>query len=171
MIESTPEEKLLNLIKKGQSKVKFGKDLKIFTKVNMVLISLIAVIAVVFLADVFIFKKSPSLEPVIVDTQQTKALQAQPLAAEKIEEDNVMDHASLDKNINIKKISREEILGNLNLLGIITGDNNQAIIEDKTLKKTFFLYKGDLLGELKVYDIKDSVVILEYKGEKIELNI
>lgn len=82
-----------------------------------------------------------------------------------------MDHASLDKNINIKKISREEILGNLNLLGIITGDNNQAIIEDKTLKKTFFLYKGDLLGELKVYDIKDSVVILEYKGEKIELNI
>ncbi len=171
MIESTPEEKLLNLIKKGQSKVKFGKDLKIFTKVNMVLISLIAVIAVVFLADVFIFKKGPSLEPVIIDTQQTKALQAQPLAAEKIEEDNVMDYASLDKNINIKKISREEILGNLNLLGIITGDNNQAIIEDKTLKKTFFLYKGDLLGELKVYDIKDSAVILEYKGEKIELNI
>lgn len=58
MIESTPEEKLLNLIKKGQSKVKFGKDLKIFTKVNMVLISLIAVIAVVFLADVFIFKRA-----------------------------------------------------------------------------------------------------------------
>nr|MBU1327781.1 hypothetical protein [Candidatus Omnitrophota bacterium] len=174
MIESTPEEKLLNLIKKGQSKVRFGKDLKIFTKVNMILISLIAVITVVFLADIFIFKKDPSLEPVIVGTQQTKApqaLQMQPAAAEKIEEDSVMDHASLDKNINIKKISKEEILGNLNLLGIITGDNNQAIIEDKTLKKTFFLYKGDLFGELKVYDIRDSVVILEYKGEKIELNI
>ena len=171
MIEPTPEGKLLDLIRKGQSKVKFGKDLKIFTKVNMILISLIAVIAVVFLVDVFIFKKNPSLEPVIADTQQAKAPQAQPVAAEKIEEDSAIDHASLDKNINIKKISKEEILGNLNLLGIITGDNNQAIIEDKTLKKTFFLYKGDLLGELKVYDIKDSVVILEYKGEKIELNI
>ena len=73
--------------------------------------------------------------------------------------------------IGPKKISKEEILGNLNLLGIITGENNQAIIEDKNLKKTFFLYKGDSLGELKVYDIKESAVILDYKGEKIELKI
>jgi hypothetical protein len=100
-----------------------------------------------------------------------QASPTQPVVAEKIEEDNTIDQAILDENIEIKKISREEILGNLNLLGIITGDNNQAIIEDKTLKKTFFLYKGDLLGELKVYDIKDSVVILEYRGEKIELKI
>jgi hypothetical protein len=57
------------------------------------------------------------------------------------------------------------------LLGVIRGDNDQAIIEDKTLKKTFFLYKGDLLGELKVYDIKDSAVILEYKGEKTEIKL
>ena len=56
-------------------------------------------------------------------------------------------------------------------MGIVTGENNQAIIEDRNLKKTFFIYKGDSLGELKVYDIKNNAVILDYKGEKIELTI
>jgi len=174
MTESTPEEKLLNLIRKGQSKLKMGRDLKIFTRVNIALIGIIVVVAIIFIADVFIFKKKPLLEPLAMDTQQVNAVQApqpQPITREKTGEDSVTDQASLDKDIKVKKISREEVLGNLNLLGIITGDNNQAIIEDRALKKTFFLYKGDSLGELKIYDIKDSGVILEYKGEKIELNI
>lgn len=173
MIDATPEGKLLNLIRKAQSKAKMGKDLKIFTKVNILLIGIIVVVGIIFLADVFIFKK-PSVEPVITDNLQAKAPQvskAQPLSAEKTEEDDAMNQAVQDRDTFAKKISKEEILTNFNLLGIITGDNNQAIIEDKTLKKTFFLYKGDSMGELKVYDIKDSSVILEYKGEKIELNI
>jgi hypothetical protein len=162
MTQSTPEGKLLDIIRNAQSKVRIGRDLKIFTKINIILIGIIGVVAVIFLADVFVFKEKPSVEPVILD---------KPIAAEKIEEDNAAEQASQDKNINIKKISKEGIIGNFNLLGIITGDNNQAIIEDKSLKKTFFLYKGDSLGELKVYDIKDSVVILDYEGEKIELTI
>ena len=165
MTDATPEGKLLNLIRKAQSKVKIGRDLKIFTKVNIILIGIIAIVAVIFLLDIFVFKEKPSVEPVVIDTKQAKAPQPQPALSETEEESTV------GPDINIKRISREEIVGNLNLLGIITGDNNQAIIEDKTLKKTFFLYKGDSLGDLKVYDIKDSVVILEYRGEKIELNI
>ncbi len=170
MTDSTPEEKLLNLIKKDQSKTRIRKELKIFTKINILLISIIAIVAVIFLADIFVFKEKPSVEPVIADTQD-KAPQAQPAAIEKIEEDNAAEQVSQNKNISIKNISKEEIIGNLNLLGIITGDNDQAIIEDKSLKKTFFLYKGDSLGELKVYDIKDSAVILDCKGEKIQLKI
>ena len=170
MTESTPEGKLLNLIRKAQSKAKIGMDLKIFTKVNIILISIIAVVAIIFLLDIFVFKEKPSVEP-LVDAKQTRVQHQPQQAPEKIEEENPADQASADKDMNTRRIPREEILGNLNLLGIITGDNNQAIIEDKTLKKTFFLYKGDSLGELKVYDIKDSVVILEYRGEKIELNI
>lgn len=170
MTEPTPEGKLLNLIRSDQSKSKIGKDLKIFTKINIILIGIIGIVVIIFIADVFIFKEKPSVEPVVVDTKvkapeaelapQAHKAQPEPIP-EKIEETPV------------KKISREEILGNLNLLGIITGDNNQAIVEDKTLKKTYFLYKGDSFGELelKVYDIKDSLVILDYKGEKIELSI
>lgn len=168
MIGATPEEKLLNLIRKDQSKAKMGKDLNIFTKINILLIVFILLIAVIFLADIFIFKEKSSMEPVIIND---KISQAQTAAVEETEEDDATDQAILDKNISAKDIPREEILKNLNLLGIITGDNNQAIIEDKTLKKTFFLYKGDSLGDLTIYDIKDSVVILEYKGEKVELKI
>lgn len=168
MTEHTPEGKLLELIRKAQSKVNIGRDLRVFTKVNILLIGLIAIVAIIFLLDIFVFKEKPSEEPVL-DTQ-AKIPQAQPVL-EKIEEDDAMEQANLDKNINIKKIPKEEIMGNLNLLGIITSDNNQAIIEDKTLKKTFFLYKGDMFGDLKVHDIKDNLVILDYDGEKIELHM
>jgi len=169
MIESTPEGKLLHLIRKSQSKTKLGEDLKIFTKINILLIGFIGVVAVVFMADIFIFKEKPLTEP--AQAKVAQAPQVQPISEESVEEDNAAEEIVPNKDISIKKISREEVLGSFTLLGIITGDNNQAIIEDKVLKKTFFLYKDDSLGDFKVYDIKDSVVILEYKGEKIELNI
>jgi len=169
MTESTPEEKLLNLIKKDQSKTKIGKDLKIFTKVNIILSGIIGIVAIIFLADVFIFKDNSS-EEIALDIQ-AKMFQAQPQLSTNEKEAEIPAQNMTEKEVVVKKISKEEILGNLNLLGIITGDNNQAIIEDKTLKKTFFLYKGDSIGELKVYEIKNSVVILDYKGERIELNI
>jgi hypothetical protein len=168
MIGATPEEKLLNLIRKDQAKAKIGKDLRIFTKVNVLLMGLIVIVAIVFLLDIFVFKGKPSEEYVL--DSQVAVPQAQP-AVDEAEEENPMEQANIDKNVSIRKVSREEIMGQYNLLGIITGDNNQAIIEDKALRKTFFLYKGDSLGELKVYDIRNSAVILEYKGEKIELNI
>ena len=169
MTDSTPEEKLLNLIRKDQSKAGVGKDLKVFKNINIILIGIIGVVAIIFLADAVIFKKKPPEE--LAANIEAKIPETQPAAMEKIEKDNATDQSNPDKDMNIKKIPKEEIIGNLNLLGIIRGDNDQAIIEDKTLKKTFFLYKGDSLGELKVYDIKDSAVILENKGEKIELKI
>ena len=169
MTDATPEEKLLNLIRKDQSKARIGNDLKIFTKINIALIGLIGVVMIVFLADVFIFKKKP-VEELTADLE-ARIPETHPEAIEKTEGDNAISQSKLDKDMSIKNISKEEILGNFNLLGIIRGDNDQAIMEDKGLKKTFFLYKGDSLGELKVYDIKDSAVILEYKGEKIELKI
>ena len=57
------------------------------------------------------------------------------------------------------------------LLGIITGDEDQAVIEDKSGEKSYFLYKGDSFKDFTVYDIKESRVILDYRGEKIELKI
>ena len=169
MTDSTPEEKLLNLIKKDQSKTKIGKDLRIFTKVNIILFGIIGIMAIIFLADVFIFKDNSSEETAL--DIQAKMPQAQPQLSTNEKEAEIPAQNMPEKEIAVKKISKEEILGNLSLLGIITGDNNQAVIEDKTLKKTFFLYKGDSIGELKVYEIKNSVVILDYKGEKIELII
>ena len=163
MTGTSPEKKLLDLIKHTQGKLKLKKELKIFTKINIILIGLIVVILAVFFVDLFTSGyKIPELS---VDLPQEE--QVLPKLRE-------FDEDVEDIDIVVEKdapIPKEDLVKNLNLLGIITGDNNQAIIEDKTSKKTHFLYKGDSLGEFKIHGIKDSSVTLEYKGEEIELRM
>ncbi len=162
MIESTPEGKLLDLIRKSQNKFKLKKDLKMFTKINIILVAVIIVIFAVFLLDVFVFKnKNPEMPQNVL----IKESEVQPV------KEDIQEDADIVKEPPEDTAPVQDVKADLNLLGIVTGDNNQAIIEDKNLKKTFFLYKGDNIGELKVYDIKGNAVILDYKGEKIELNI
>lgn len=62
-----------------------------------------------------------------------------------------------------------DMSANLTLLGIVLDEQPQAIIEDSKAKKSYFLYKGDKIGEVKVEDIQESKVVLTYQGEKIEL--
>ena len=171
---STPEEKLLNLIKKGQTSVKLKKDLNIFTKINIALIAIIAIVCSIFLLDIFVFNKKALDLPQV--NQLTESA-VQPISggmrdnipAEGLHEN--ADSLSYDDPSRKSLIDKESIRSNLNLLGIVSGEDNQAIIEDKNLKKTYFLYKGDSLSEMKVLDITGNSVILDYKGEKIELNI
>lgn len=63
----------------------------------------------------------------------------------------------------------KELVKDLNLLGIVAGDNPQVIIEDRKMQKTFFLYKGDYVGEMKVEAIYPDKVVLEFRGERISL--
>lgn len=65
--------------------------------------------------------------------------------------------------------SLSDLSANLVLLGIVLDQRPQAIIEDAKTKKSYFLYKGDSIGEIKVEDILESKVILSYQQEKIEL--
>ena len=62
-----------------------------------------------------------------------------------------------------------DLIKNLNLLGIVSGEKLQAIIEDRQLNKTYFLYQGDYLGEIKIEEIQPEKVILEYRGEQVNL--
>jgi hypothetical protein len=98
MTDSTPEEKLLNLIRKDQSKAGMGKDLKVFTNINIILIGIIGVVVIIFLADAFIFKKKPSEE--LTADLEAKIPKAQPVAAiEKIEKDNAIGQPSPKKRL------------------------------------------------------------------------
>jgi hypothetical protein len=63
----------------------------------------------------------------------------------------------------------KELVKDLQLLGIMSGDKPQAIIEDKKLNKTYFLNIGDYLGEIKLDAISSDNVTLEFNGEKITL--
>jgi len=55
------------------------------------------------------------------------------------------------------------------LVGIIAGDNPQAIIEDKKAQKTYYLNKGQTFNGYVVEDIGDGKVTLDYEGRKISL--
>ena len=68
-----------------------------------------------------------------------------------------------------ESLTLREITQDLTLIGIMEGENPQAIIEDKKAKKTYFLNRGDYLGEIKINDIQESKVTLEYQGEISDL--
>ena len=62
-----------------------------------------------------------------------------------------------------------ERIKELNLLGIISGDKPQAIIEDKKTQKTHFLEEGEFLGAIKVEEIGEGKVTLEFQGQRFDL--
>jgi len=167
MSNVTPEEKLLGVIKKAQGKSRLKKQLKAFTKINILLVGLIIVVLAVFLVDIFTFQYD--IPEVKVDFSESgQKVRPLPMA------DDFDDDMDEDRDVIFKErsfISEEEVIKDLNLLGIVTGDDDQAIIEDKTVNKTLFLYKGDNIKEFIIFDIKESSVILEHEGEKIELKI
>lgn len=66
-------------------------------------------------------------------------------------------------------IASADLVKDISLIGIISGANPQAIIEDKKLQKTFYVSKGQLIGELQVEEIKEGKIILNYKGQRYEL--
>ena len=163
MIDISPEKKLLDIIKQAHGKLRFKKELKVFTRINIILIVLIIVILGGFLVDIFISDYSLPELSLDLDKQDKEVL---PVTDD-------IDDELFDLVVETKdsSVPDKELVKHLNLLGIVTGEDNQAIIQDRSTQKTFFLYKGDSFGEFMVYDIKDSRVILEYKGQKIELKM
>ena len=161
MADVTPEEKLLNVIKKAQGKMRLNRELKIFTKVNLALIVLIIIILAVFLADLSTpdYKAAefdiPSAEDIVIPEVKIPDYD--------FEEDIAPEEKIL--------VSEEDLLKGLNLLGIVAGNENQAVIEDQEQGKTYFLYEGDNLEDFTVYRIKADSVELEYKDKKFELRI
>ncbi|MEW5822015.1 MAG: hypothetical protein AB1782_17610 [Cyanobacteriota bacterium] len=74
------------------------------------------------------------------------------------------------RDINtIGDIDPADILKDINLLGIVSGEKPQAIIEDKKTQKTYFLNKGDSFGQVKVLEIKEGKVLLDYRGKNFDL--
>lgn len=62
-----------------------------------------------------------------------------------------------------------DVLKDLSLVGIISGDSPQAIIEDKKANKTYYVTKGQYIGEFMVEDILEGKVIINRNQERFEL--
>ncbi len=65
----------------------------------------------------------------------------------------------------------ENMLKDIALIGVISDENPQAILENKKAQKTFYLRKGQMIEDFKVYDIEEGRVILEREGQMYELNL
>lgn len=70
----------------------------------------------------------------------------------------------------VKALTQDSIR-DITLLGIISGDTPQAIVEDKKTQKTYYLNKGQFIGELQVTDIQEGKIILDFNGQAVELNL
>ncbi|MFH1458634.1 MAG: hypothetical protein ABIG31_05700 [Candidatus Omnitrophota bacterium] len=62
-----------------------------------------------------------------------------------------------------------DLFKDMTLVGIVSSDPPQAVIEDKKTQKTYYLSRGQSMGDLKVEDIQEGKVILDYLGTKYEL--
>ncbi len=62
-----------------------------------------------------------------------------------------------------------DLIKDINLVGIVSGENPQAIIEDKRLEKTYYVSKGQSIAGFQVEDIQDGKVVLQYNGQRFEL--
>jgi hypothetical protein len=62
-----------------------------------------------------------------------------------------------------------EATKHLKLVGISWSDNPDAMIEDSKALRTFFVKRGQMIGDVKIEAIFKDKVILNYSGEDIEL--
>ncbi|MDP3790870.1 MAG: hypothetical protein Q8R38_02375 [Candidatus Omnitrophota bacterium] len=60
-------------------------------------------------------------------------------------------------------------LGNLKLVGILWSDNPQAMIENSKEQKTYFVTKGDKIGDIEVRNILRDKVVVGRGAEEWEL--
>jgi len=69
------------------------------------------------------------------------------------------------------EVYEEPPVKDINLVGIISGENPIGVIEDKKNQKTYYVTKGQFIGEMQVEDIQEGKMILNYKGQRYELYI
>ncbi len=74
-----------------------------------------------------------------------------------------MDSPAINLNSNLIK--------DINLVGIISGADPQAIVENKKINKTYYLRKGQFIEGIQIEDIQEGKIILNFKGQKYELYI
>ncbi|NQT95814.1 MAG: hypothetical protein HQ572_05130 [Candidatus Omnitrophica bacterium] len=64
-----------------------------------------------------------------------------------------------------------ELIKEIRLVGIMPGDEPQAIIEDKKSGQTLFLIKGESIGDIQIRDISSGKVVLGYGEETMALSL
>ena len=82
---------------------------------------------------------------------------------------NIFGNISAQDNTAPASAAGVDLVKDISLVGIIAGENPQAIVEDKKTSKTYYVTKGQFIADMQVDDIQESKIIVNYKGQKYEL--
>jgi len=90
---------------------------------------------------------------------------------EAVKQRPIFKSASLGAGQQMSLAVTSDINKDFVLVGIITGQSPQAIIEDRKAGKTYYIAKGQFLGQYLLEDILDGKIILKINGQSFELSI
>ncbi|KPK97223.1 MAG: hypothetical protein AMJ95_10220 [Omnitrophica WOR_2 bacterium SM23_72] len=118
--------------------------------------------------------KLPEVTKEEVKTSSASGLEVKPLESylEGIQQRQIFRAATVSDVVPVSTVAVTNTLDlfkDMTLVGIISSDPPQAVIEDKKTQKTYYLTRGQAIGDLKVDDIQEGKVILDYLGTKYEL--
>ena len=88
-----------------------------------------------------------------------------------ISEKKIFGQAEQEGGQGQQVVTAEDIAGTIGLVGIIAGDNPQAVLEDKKSQKTYYVTKGESFNGFLVEEISQGKVLLDYQGKKIALSL
>jgi len=69
------------------------------------------------------------------------------------------------------RVTLQQLLGGYTFVGIIFGDNPQAIIEEKKSGQSYYLTAGQFLGEIKIEKIEKGKITVSHGEEALAINI
>lgn len=153
-----------------------------FIKVNKIL-ALVLAASLVYFCYIFFFTAKKDAAAVFESARVSESASRDKADEGALEIPRIGDLASYSKAVqgrslfqspvmepvSVQKSSGKDLSKKLNLVGILEGDEPQAIIEDMELNKTHYVYKGQAFNGSKVKDIQKGKVILDCDGQEIVL--
>jgi len=194
-----PEEKLLNLIKEQKEKSisedkitlpadKFAnlssgikkQGLNLSEELSRVLSprNITIALGVIFGLTALIFvlnsrKDYSKADPIDIPLANTAVKTAGNISAKKIEGNILTENAPIVQEPAADDSANKEInydfVKNFTLSGVIFGDNPQAIIFDKETLETYYVSKGESIGDAQIENVTENGVVINYKGKHFEL--
>jgi hypothetical protein len=107
--------------------------------------------------------------------KESSLLRAASYYLEKVRQRDIFKIGAAGRPAADERASREalskivELSQKLKLVGISWSDDPDAMIEDTKALRTFFIKRGQMIGDLKVQAIFKDKVILSYGTEEVEL--
>ena len=178
---SRADERISGILKSElfKSKVFEPAVLKI---INRYMVAILGLIILYFLIDLIVVRPYKDVQTLV--SKPVAGQNEKPLHAGADNTAIVKDYSSYSNDMPGRTVfgpsrggpaASEDLLAaggitdKVGLVGIITGDNPQAIIEDKKAQKTYYLNKGQSFDGYVVEEIADDKVILDCEGKKISL--